>query len=231
MYLVLNLRWRRQQSAFTLVELLVTIAIIAVLVGLLLPAIQRARESARSVACRNKLRQLTLAAQQSNDTHGRLPPQFGKFGPGNGSLLFHLLPQIEQEQVYREGFDPTASLCDPGWMPDGRGGWINVKGVVKPPGFPGSRPIQVFRCPSDPSFRHALDWGSGDASYAGNFQVFGQPEKGEWQGNARYPASTPHDAMNVALADGSVRTLSAQISPETWWASCTPSGGDTSAAF
>src|SRR6516164_2637353 len=96
--------FRRAQLGFTLVELLVVLAIIGALVGLLLPAVQKVRESANRTVCGNNLRQLGLALHRFHDVNGYVPESNDSI-PAHHSWVYYILPHIEQDGVYA-AYDP-----------------------------------------------------------------------------------------------------------------------------
>jgi len=181
---------RSCRHAFTLIELLVVIAIIAVLIGLLLPAVQKVREAANRAKCENNLKQLALAVHNCQDSQGRMPPLAGTFaGAFYGPILFHLLPYIEQQNTWNMAvwLDYTAQVGTASPNPKTT---INV-GIIWPTWdsvntadntFLRQTRIPVYQCPSDPSIGNAspretsnskcIDWCNGDASYAANYLVF-----------------------------------------------------------
>lgn len=138
----------KRSSAFTLMELLVIVAIIGVLIALLLPAVQRVREAAIRTASMNNLRQIALATHGFADTHsGKLPSLAGStVQPPFQSMFLTLLPHIEQDNLYRSEL-AKSSLYE----------------------------IKVFISPADPSFV-VPDASKGTSSYCANAQVFiGEP--------------------------------------------------------
>jgi prepilin-type N-terminal cleavage/methylation domain-containing protein len=156
---------RGRRRAFTLIELLVVIAIIAILIGLLLPAVQKVREAAARSQSQNNLKQLGLALSNHYSAHDCNPPMFGTVprggaGTAGGSIFYHLLPYLEQENLYRQGVDGSRSAplkvlrapLDRSYTADGT---FQLPAAANPPWAAASNPT----------------WGL--SSYSANWQVFG----------------------------------------------------------
>jgi len=140
-----------RRSAFTLIELLVVIAIIAILIGLLLPAVQKVRDAAARAQSQNNLKQMGLAVHNIASTYnGQLPPSAGSFPNGSavsGSFFVHILPYIEQANLYN---------------------LITANGVG--PVAASTAVVKTYVAPADPTNSTTS---AGLSSYASNFQVFG----------------------------------------------------------
>ena len=165
------------KRAFTLIELLVVIAIIAILIGLLLPAVQKVREAAARMKCSNNLKQLGVAIHNYASTYDNaLPAQMIRTGnnvqgdtDGSGrTILCTLLPFVEQDALYKVGVTGRP--------------FFNVNTAAGTPVR--ANTIKPYQCPSDPSLVNGFaanqvgSWGG--SSYAGNFQMFGKSNQTTW---------------------------------------------------
>jgi prepilin-type N-terminal cleavage/methylation domain-containing protein/prepilin-type processing-associated H-X9-DG protein len=192
------LRVLRHWRGFTLIELLVVIAIIAILIGLLVPAVQKVREAAARLQCTNNLKQMSLATINCADQHqGLLPPGDGLYPspiPSNlnsyASVFFHILPYIEQDNAYNstlQASDPHGSNVGPNGAPLQTyspfwNGALNVN-------------VKTYICPSDPSNNGNGGWTSGQLSYAYNAQVFPV----YWNGYSKFPATFTDGTSNTIM--------------------------------
>jgi prepilin-type N-terminal cleavage/methylation domain-containing protein/prepilin-type processing-associated H-X9-DG protein len=203
-----------RRRAFTLIELLVVIAIIAILIGLLLPAVQKVREAAARMACQNNLKQIGLAIHNYESTYGKLPAAYTRLPSPDPdpnaqfagryvglSLLANLLPYMEQTAIYAR-FDPTKSEFNTvNIPPNGSHSGSNTAYATV---------VKTYLCPSDPT-PPTIDaynevWGPyGDGGGAfcfpgGSSGVSNITPPGQiWARSDYFPIVGIHDALTAQL--------------------------------
>jgi len=192
----LSRAWR----AFTLIELLVVIAIIAILIGLLLPAVQKVREAAARMTCSNNLKQIGVALHNYHSSMDNFPP-LGRYTPASGSrpeersnIWINLLPYIEQQNIYKlsPGPSPRAPSVDAG-----------------DPNSIANKAIKTYLCPSDASNQPNATWTQGwvVANYVANHDAFHNPTDGGWMSAWDSGQSSYQARLSATYKDGTSNTL------------------------
>lgn len=201
----------RERTAFTLIELLVVIAIIAILIGLLLPAVQKVREAAAKMSCTNNLKQIGLATMNYESQYGFLPPSSNispnapstpwesppNSGPFTG-ILAYILPFVEQGNIYNT--IPSAFFQ----ANTTQGAWAYYQGPFSSDGnqtgtFLQANPhVKIYECPSDGLLYGSVTAGIWDAYVLDNGQYFSDyvydtPGFGHEWGRSNYMACSGYD--------------------------------------
>jgi prepilin-type processing-associated H-X9-DG protein len=206
------------RSAFSLVELLVVVGIIGMLVALLLPAVQAARESARRSACSNNLKQIGLALQNHHDARGSFPSgivfsstltaamvadggmtdfRFLGGSPAWGAMI---LPYAEQSDVY-----DNLPFTQATWARHSSSSvTFTTSTIVSTSTSVTAKPLPVYSCPSDTLKKTSLGGNMGPSNYVGNYGV---PPAGTWNGVAGPLTGQPLPNVSGVLYHGSAISM------------------------
>jgi prepilin-type N-terminal cleavage/methylation domain-containing protein len=177
---------RNRPKGFTLLELLVVLAVLAFLLGLLLTAVQKVRDAANRATCSNNLKQNVLAVLNAEATYRRFPPLAGGFpnARSTGTVFFHLLPFLEQDNLYKSAGDGKGNFSV--WN-------ANTQAKL----------VKVFTCPTDGSgpesgvYKNFL----ATSNYAANFLLFGDPAKMTLDGKTRIANITDGTSNTIMYAE------------------------------
>jgi prepilin-type N-terminal cleavage/methylation domain-containing protein/prepilin-type processing-associated H-X9-DG protein len=198
---------------FTLIELLVVIAIIAVLIGLLLPAVQKIREAAARMQCSNNLKQMSLGTINCADTNAmKLPPGVGLYpssgiaaeGNSDGGTFLHILPYIEQDPLFKSSYRRPE--------PNDRNGGLGTYSQWTP--TIQQSLIKTYICPSDGTQKENR---TARASYGTNGQIFRHNYRWGNVGLSKFPASLQDGTSNTVFYTEKLAWCNTGDYPDNFW--------------
>ncbi len=184
-----------RRKGFTLIELLVVIAIIAILIGLLLPAVQKVREAAARMSCSNNIKQITLATHTYENTYSKVPSMSWAVGNASGvwgSMMVAILPFVEQDNLFK--------------LHQATNGVTQANGQTV---------VKTFLCPSDPNATNgqvtvtvngvAGLWATTD--YNANAAIFSTPNASSFPGQPNWNWRKQQFPTLISIPDGTSNTV------------------------
>jgi prepilin-type N-terminal cleavage/methylation domain-containing protein/prepilin-type processing-associated H-X9-DG protein len=252
---------RASRAGFTLIELLVVIAIIAVLIGLLLPAVQAVRDTADRVRCQSNLHQLVTAVHNFHDQNGTMPCYFGVYPPMDGSIypdwpvankrkvygswFAHLLPYVEQDNLYRfiqneiiasgwnhDYYDVSTPGTPTGVVTVPYNGHTFTYVTTTPATYSGyhahgiwidgahQAKYKILQCPADPTADPVglvYNWW-GSTNYLANYNSWGSADNTLWTSPVSFAAITDGLSNTILFGEGYINCDQiGRIALYSWW--------------